>query len=146
MENTFGHLAGFFYMFLLLSQSVLIYNRTHLNKYWKFLLETFVLIHGTIVAIYQGNNLWPMFFFGFGAMVVITQIYGLKLKNWINRLIGIGFVLAVGLFYLLTNNLAGINEVIRIPLVEYGLVFAFYLLFLLITGIVSLFRRNQNAI
>lgn len=80
MENTFGHLAGFFYMFLLLAQSVLIFNRSHVNKVWTFTLEALVLVHGTLVAIYQGNNLWPMFFFGFGAMIVLTQLYGLGLN------------------------------------------------------------------
>ena len=79
MENTFGHLAGFFYIFLLLAQSVLLFNRAHLNKYWKFTLEAFVLLHGTLVAIFQGVGLWRMFFFGFGAMLVLTQIYGIGL-------------------------------------------------------------------
>lgn len=146
MENTLGHLAGFFYMFLLFAQSTLIFNRAHVNKYWKFALETIVLIHGTLVAIYQGNNLWPMFFFGFGAMVVVTQIYGLGFKKWVNRLIGVGFAVGAGLFYLLTNNLAGINEIFRIPLVEYALVFAFYLLFILINGMVGLFHQKETSL
>ncbi len=85
MENTFGHLAGFFYMFLLLAQSVLLFNRAHLNKYWKFTLEAFVLLHGTLVAIYQGNMLWPMFAFGFGAMVILTQMYGLGLSKTVRQ-------------------------------------------------------------
>jgi hypothetical protein len=143
MENTFGHLAGFFYMFLLLAQSVLIFNRAHVNKYWTFALEAVVLVHGTLVAIYQGNGLWPMFFFGFAAMIAVTQIYGLGLEPWVTRLIGVAFAVGAGGFYFLTGNLAGINEVFRIPVVEYGLVFAFYLVFFIINWIVGLFRRPK---
>jgi hypothetical protein len=146
MENTFGHLAGFFYMFLLLAQSVLIFNRVHVNKYWTFALETIVLIHGTLVAVYQGTGLWPMFFFGFGAMIALTQIYGLGLKAWATRLFGIGFALAAGLFYILSGNLAGINEVIRIPFIEYALIFAFYMFFILGNGIIGLIRRNRDPL
>lgn len=130
MENTFGHLAGFFYMFLLLAQSVLIFNRTHLNKYWTFFLETLVLVHGTTVAIYQGNQLWPMFAFGFGAMIVLTQMYGIGLNTAVRRWIWIAFLVGVSAFYAFSGNLAGLNEVIRIPAIEFLLVAVLYLLFL----------------
>ena len=43
-------------------------------------LELMVLVHGTLVAIAQGAGLWPMFFFGFGGIFVITQMHGLGLK------------------------------------------------------------------
>ena len=56
--NTFGHLMGFYYNFLIIAQSSLIFNRTHLNKYWTFFLEVFVLIHGVAVAIFQGQAFW----------------------------------------------------------------------------------------
>src|SRR5262249_39192269 len=68
MENTAGHLIGFFYMFLLLLQSSLFFTGVHINKYWTFTQEILVLAHGTMVAIVNGNNLWPMFFFGFGGI------------------------------------------------------------------------------
>jgi hypothetical protein len=143
MENTFGHLAGFFYMFLLLSQSVLIYNRAHMNRYWTFALEAIVLVHGTLVAISQGNNLWPMFAFGFGAMIILTQMYGLGLSTWIRRALAIGFVIAVTLFYSLSGNIVGLNEVIRIPVIEFALVGVLYLLFLGIHRLVSLFSPKE---
>jgi hypothetical protein len=130
MENTFGHLAGFFYMFALLSQSVLLFNRAHLNKWWKFGLEALVLVHGTLVAIYQGNGLWPMFFFGFAAMIVLTQMHGLGLSLRLRWALAGAFVLGVGLFYALSGDFARINEVIRIPLIEYLAVFLFYGLFM----------------
>ncbi len=141
MENTFGHLAGFFYMFALLSQSVLIFNRAHLNQWWKFSLEALVLVHGTLVAIEQGRGLWPMFFFGFMAMIVLTQMHGLDLSRFLRGVIAVTFVLGAGLYYGLSGDLARINEVIRIPVIEYGLVFAFYGLFLIVYGLNRWLRR-----
>ena len=70
-------------MFLLLLQGSLFFTRIHVNKWWTFVQEVMVLIHGTIVAIYQGNDLWPMFAFGFGGVLVITQMHGLKLPKWV---------------------------------------------------------------
>lgn len=142
MENTFGHLAGFFYMFALLSQSVLLFHRAHLNRWWKFSLEALVLVHGTLVAIYQGKGLWPMFFFGFAAMIVLTQIHGLELSRRTRWFVATLFVLGVGLFYGLSGEIARLNEVIRIPVIEYGLVFVFYLLYLAIDSLLRLLRRQ----
>lgn len=144
MENTFGHLAGFFYMFALLSQSVLIFNRAHLNKWWTFSLEALVLVHGTLVAIYQGNGLWPMFFFGFAAMIVLTQMHGLGLSARVRRVLALGFVLGTGLFYWQMGDLVRLNEVIRIPFIEYAAVFLFYILFLGGYGLVRLLRRSAG--
>lgn len=141
MENTFGHLAGFFYMFALLSQSVLLFNRAHLNKWWKFSLEALVLAHGTLVAIQQGNGLWPMFFFGFLAMIVLVQMHGLGLSRLLRWLIAASFVLGMALYYGLSGELARLNEVIRIPLIEYLLIFFFYGLFLLAYQVTRLVRR-----
>lgn len=129
-EGTWGHLMGFFYMFLLFTQSALMFNRTHLNRYWTFLLEAFVLVHGTTVAVLQGNDMWPMFAFGFGAMIVLTQMYGLGLNTWTRRGLAIAFLLAVVTSYGLTGRLAQINEVIRIPVLDYLVVFLLYGLYL----------------
>lgn len=146
MERTFGHLAGFLYMFALLSQSVLLFHRAHLNRWWKFSLETLVLVHGTLVAIYQGKGLWPMFFFGFLAMIVLTQMHGLGINARLRWLVAALFVLGVALFYLWNGNLARVNEVIRIPVIEYGLVFFFYLLYLLFDALIRLVRRMKARI
>ena len=94
-EGTGGHLVGFLYMFMLFIQSALIFNRAHLNRWWTWTLEVFVVIHGTVVALLQGNGLWPMFAFGFGAMIVLTQMYGLGLATWTKRGLAIGFIVLV---------------------------------------------------
>ena len=81
MEGTPGHLLGFFYTFMLLLQGSLFFTRLHVNKWWMVLMEVTVLAHGTIVAIVQGNNLWPMFLFGFLGVFVVTQMWGLNLRR-----------------------------------------------------------------
>lgn len=117
-ENTQGHLIGFLYMFLLMVQSSLFFTRAHVNRWWTFTLEALVLVHGTLVALYQGNDLWPLFAFGFGGIIVITQMHGLRLPRiakWAILLIYVGLVL-------ITYSSAGwnrLNEIIRIPLIEY---------------------------
>jgi len=140
-EGTWGHLLGFFYMFVLFVQSALIFNRAHLNRYWTFALEFFVLLHGVVVATMQGAALWPMFAFGFGAMLVLTQMYGLGLNRWAQRVIAAVFVVAAVVFYGATGHLAGLNEVTHIPVLDYGVIFLLYGIYLLINWIISLIHR-----
>ena len=129
MVSTPGHLMGFFYMFLLMLQSSLFLTRLHVNKFWTIVQEVTVLFHGTLVAIYQANNLWRMFAFGFGAMFIITQMHGLNLSRLTRWLIGLGYV-AVMLF-VYSSDWAYLNEVIRIPIIEYLVAFT-------LTGLVGL--------
>ena len=133
MENTPGHLFGFFYMFILLLQLSMAYTSVHTNKYWTFTLEIMVLFHGTAVALLQNNGIWPMFFFGFGAIFVVTQLYGLDLSkktifSWTTV-----YAIAVLLVYsgLLFNvrTIARIHEITWIPIIEYGLVLVLALVF-----------------
>jgi len=132
MEATPGHLIGFLYTFLLLFQGVLIYNRAHINRWWTFALEAAVLVHGTIVAVYQGNGIWPMFFFGFFALIVTTQMYGLPIPNWGRWLIAGSFVAGVIAVYGLTGRgWTRLDEIVRIPIIDFALVGVIYLLWLL---------------
>ena len=128
MESTFGHLAGFLYMFLLLLQGSLFFTRIHTNRYWTFVQEAAVLFHGTLVALQQGNNLWPMFFFGFAGMFVITQMHGLGLRLWARLAILAAYFGGALLIY----SARGWNrmyELVSIPLIEYLSVFLLALLF-----------------
>ena len=140
-EGTWGHLMGFLYMFMLFVQSALIFNRAHLNRWWTFTLEVFVVIHGTVVAVLQGNGLWPMFAFGFGAMIILTQMYGLGLETWIKRALAISFLLTVVAYYTLSGNIVGVNEVVRIPIIDYAVIFLLYGIYLFIHWAIDLFQR-----
>lgn len=145
MVNTPGHLVGFLYMFLLLLQGSLFLTRIHTNKWWTLVQEVMVFFHGILVAIMQGNSLWPMFAFGFAGMFVISQMHGLNWSKRIRWVIGLGYVLAALLVY----NMRGwgyLNEVIRIPIIEYLVAF-------IIAGLVALgiwsanrFKRQPAAI
>jgi hypothetical protein len=143
-EGTWGHLMGFFYMFMLFTQSALIFNRAHLNKWWTFFLEFFVLIHGVAVAVLQGQSMWQMFAFGFGAMVVLTQMHGLGLGTWAKRALAIGFIVITVGIYTLMGRLGAWNEIIRIPTLDYMIIFLLYGIYLLINWIVNIFKRKTE--
>ncbi|HET9222109.1 MAG TPA: hypothetical protein VFO07_06375 [Roseiflexaceae bacterium] len=121
LENSSGHLIGFVYMFMLLLQGSLFYTRAHLNRWWTFALEVMVLFHGTLVALMQSGSqgIWPMFFFGFFGIVIITQMHGLglsKAARWALFALYAGAVVVV-------YNWRGwdrLNEIARIPLIEYA--------------------------
>lgn len=144
-EGTAGHLAGFFYMFMLFLQSALIFNRAHLKKWWTVSLEVFVLIHGVLVAVLQGNQLWPMFAFGFGAMLVLTQMYGLGLRNWVKWALGIGYIGLAFATYAVMGRLSSIHEILRIPMLDYLVVFLLYGIFLAVYALVNGLRRPAPA-
>lgn len=122
MVSTPGHLAGFFYMFLLMLQGSLFLTRIHVNKWWMLVQEVTVLIHGTMVAIFQDNQLWPMFAFGFGGIFIITQMHGLGLKRWFKILL-VGVYAGSATLVYSQRGWANLNEIIRIPVIDYLLVF-----------------------
>lgn len=123
MENTSGHLIGFLYMFLLMLQGSLFLTRIHINRWWMVVQEVTVLFHGTLVAIYQGNGIWPMFAFGFAGIFVITQMHGLGLKLWQKGIL-LALYIGAALFTYSQLGWARLNEIVRIPVIEYLSVFA----------------------
>ncbi|MCC7447407.1 MAG: hypothetical protein IT324_08335 [Anaerolineae bacterium] len=129
MFPTWGHLVGFVHVILVMVQGSLMFTRVHLNRRWMFLLEILVLPHAFQVALNQGNGLWPMFLYGFAAIFLLTQMHGLNLRTWVKRAFYAGFVLAVLLTYTTIKKPFMINEVIRIPLIEYAVVFVMYGIF-----------------
>lgn len=122
LENTLGHLVGFLYMFLLLLQGSLFLTRIHVNKYWTIVQEVMVAFHGTLVAIIQGNGIWPMFAFGFAGIFILTQMHGLALPRWL-KWVFTGLFIAGAVLVYSTRGLANTNEILRIPVIEYLLVF-----------------------
>lgn len=128
MVNTQGHLIGFIYMFLLMLQGSLFFTRIHINRWWMVTQEATVAIHGTLVAVMQGNGLWPMFLFGFGGIFVMTQMYGLKISKTMRWGIITAYVIAVLAVYI-PAGIGRINEIVRIPVIEYLSVVVLALLF-----------------
>ena len=140
-ETTSGHLIGFFYMFLLMLQGSLFLTRAHVNRNWTFVQEFAVLLHGTLVAWQQGNGIWPMFAFGFGGMFIITQMYGLGLSR--NARFGLILSYAALVTWVYSGRGWGkLNEIIRIPVIEYFVVFV---LTALVAGILWIARKLRPA-
>ena len=137
-----GHLLGFFYMFLLLLQGSLFFTRVHVNRWWMFVQEAFVLIHGALVAVMQGGEMWPMFAFGFGGILVITQMHGLKIKNWLRWII-LGVYLGLAILIYSERGLANIHQIIWIPLIDYLAVFILAGILWLIMGISKRFQTQE---
>lgn len=129
MESTSGHLIGFFYVFLLLLQGSLFLTRFHTNRVWTVSLELMVALHGTLVAVMQSgpDGIWPMFLFGFLGVFVLTQMHGLGWSLRTRVIIAATYLLAVIAVYA-TRDITAVHEVIRIPAIEYVLVFLVALL------------------
>lgn len=149
MEGTLGHLVGFFYLFMLMTQISLAKTGWHTNIEWVTFLEVFVALHGAIVAINASNGMWPMFFFGFMMMFIVTQVYGV-IKSRI-ALAGIiaSYVALVLLTYSgsLRNVFTGtpvgwasIHQITWIPIILYALVFATVWL---VQGVTGLRKRRD---
>jgi hypothetical protein len=137
---TSGHLVGFLYMFLLLLQGSLFFTRIHVNRWWMLFQEVSVLVHGTLVAVMQGNNMWPMFAFGFGGVFVITQMHGLKLPKWARWGI-LGTYLALALVVYSGRSLGGIHQIAWIPFIDY---LAVFLLAGILWVIMRIASKNQT--
>ncbi|MBI5671064.1 MAG: hypothetical protein HZC41_23970 [Chloroflexi bacterium] len=148
MVPTWGHLLGFVHVILVMVQGSLMFTRMHLNRRWIVLLEILVLPHAALVAINQGGGLVYMFVLGFAAIFIVTQMHGLGLKPWVKNLFGASFALTVFVIYAFIRQPFQVNEVIRIPFIEYGLVFVTYWLWLLfarLAGKLNRFRANDGT-
>ncbi|PIK36668.1 hypothetical protein BSL78_26503 [Apostichopus japonicus] len=158
MENTWGHLFGFIHTWLLMLQGSLMFTKIHLNRYWRLLLESWVTIHATIVAVQTGgpsSDLWAMFFFGFMWLLVMTQLFGLtfwkKLPWWANPLPFLVYIIiCIGLygFYFVDSegrHWIRLNELVRIPSIEYlAVVWTWFWLWLFLKIEAFIKRRVSN--
>ena len=142
-EITQGHLIGFFYMYLLLTQGSLFFTRSHTNRWWTFSLEIMVAAHGALVAYMQAGptGFWPMFAFGFLGIFVLTQLHGLGLSVPVRTVVTIGYAVAVAGTYTFLRGWDSVDEIVRIPVIEYALVFVLALLIWLGLRIGDVVRR-----
>jgi hypothetical protein len=145
MIPTWGHLVGFIHVVLIMVQGSLMFMRAHLDTKWTFLLEILVLPHAFQVAMNQGGSIWRMFFFGFAAIFLITQMHGLGLKPWVRRLFYGSFLGLMLYVYFVMAEPYQMNEVIRIPFIEYLVLFIMYGIYLVGAWIASLFSRFTSA-
>ena len=87
MESTFAHWTGFIHIFLLLWQSSLLYQQQHKNRYWTLLLEMWILLHGSVVAYYQGildGALYLMFLTSFTLLFLMGPMWGIPfVQEWL---------------------------------------------------------------
>ena len=146
METTPGHLIGFLYTFFLLLQSSLMFTRAHVHRWWMVVQEVTVLFHGTLVAyLTQGADVWPMFFFGFATIFIVTQMYGLGLHRW-QRWAFVGAYIAALVAVYSSRGWLQLNEILRIPLIEYLLVFVLALLIWLGIWVLNWLRQTVPAL
>lgn len=140
MENSAGHLIGFVYMFLLLVQGSLFFTRAHTNRWWTFALEVMVLVHGTLVALMQSGarGLWPMFFFGFLGIFIITQMHGLGLSGRVRWAL-LALYAGAAVWVYSWRGWERLSEVVRIPLIE-------YLCVVVLAGLIWLIMRGVSQL
>ncbi|MBB6099997.1 hypothetical protein HNR42_003458 [Deinobacterium chartae] len=136
-EASSGHLIGFLYTLMIMLQGSLFFTRVHVNRLWTLTLEVIVLVHGTLVAIMQGNDLWPMFAFGFGGIFIITQMHGLGWSRLTRAVVAAAYLALVAWVYA-GRGWEKLNEIVRIPMIDYLLVFV---LTWLVGGGLWLWRR-----
>lgn len=126
------------HVYVVCGQSILIFNRAHVNRWWTLTLEILVIPHGVLVAINQAESAWRMFGFGFGAVFIMTQLYGLGLSPRIRTLITSGYVLALLIAYGSVERIGTIHEILRIPILDYAVVAILYFIWLGIAKTISL--------
>ena len=148
MEGTLGHLLGFLYLFLLMGQMSLARTSWHTKIGWLTFLEVFVALHGAVVAILASNGMWPMFFFGFMMMFIVTQVYGILKSRIAIAGITASYIALVLVTYsgslanLFTGTRVGwslIHQITWIPIILYALVFV---LVYLLAGVGALLKKK----
>jgi hypothetical protein len=102
-------------------------------------------VHGTLVAIFQGQGLWPMFAFGFAGIFILTQMHGLGWSRRVRWLVA-GVYIAAAVFVYSSRGWAQLNEIVRIPVIEYLLVFVMAGLIALGLWIAGRFRKQPSTL
>jgi hypothetical protein len=94
------------------------------------------------VAVMQGNGIWPMFFFGLAGIFVITQMHGLGLSFRVRAAL-LALFCTLALYIYSDRGWVQMNEIIRIPLIDYISVFILAGIFWLVLKIASMVRERR---
>ena len=112
---------------MILLQGSLAFSRVHLWRWWRVSIEAFVAVHAAAVAYFVQlhRTLWRMFLFGFLFIFIGTQMWGVPIGGTPGRAAAGGvYLAAVAFTYWYQGSRPGeLNEIIRIPFIEYILVF-----------------------
>ena len=148
-ESTSGHLAGFFYTYLILLHGGLAFTNVHLWPRLRVFVEVFVAFHAACVAYFVQlhKTLWRMFLFGFLFVFVCTQMWGdgifaernaadeganggATMSTSLGRAIFAAlYVSVVALTYWYHGARPHeVTEIIRTPTIEYALTFLVWLI------------------
>lgn len=110
---------GFWYKFMLLVQASLMMTNVHRGKWWRLVLETWVLVHGVLTPLFvqhQRTGLWIMFFMGFLGTFVGNQLYapefGIERRG---KLIVGGAYLIAAMMFLLRFGLKNAYVIAAVP-------------------------------
>lgn len=120
MEGNWGLMSGFVYMFLLFIQMNIFGSHAHKRRSWVVVLESFVVVHGTLISLYKDLDAWPLFFFGFLFMFLITYMHTWTLRPVIQWLIGAAGLAALIWVYSVPRGWEHVVEISFIPIALYG--------------------------
>ncbi len=119
MDGDWQLVFGFLYMFFLFIQVSFAATSIHVSIPWITLLEVFVAGHGTVVAILNGQAVWPMFLFGFLFLFIATQVFGLKVPTVVRLLVIGAYLAGVGAVYFF-RGYEKLFEISFIPITLYA--------------------------
>ncbi|KAG2203367.1 hypothetical protein INT47_010065 [Mucor saturninus] len=143
VEGTMGHCFGFIYQCLLIWQSTTFLHKTHANKSWVLLLETWVFIHGTLTAIIQPGIGWQIFSYGFMILFLVNQIFQTRASE--NKaLMGLMYVLFCAWAYWGLNKDKVYYRATFIPIAEYACVYVVLLIGKVTCSVVDRLRNYKQ--
>ncbi|RMG51727.1 MAG: hypothetical protein D6716_05400, partial [Chloroflexi bacterium] len=125
------HYTGLFHTLLLFVQSALIYTKAHRDPRWTLVLELMVLPHAVVSTLYKRSGLGAMFTFSLLAMFVINQMHGLGLSQRARWTIGAAYATTALTYCGVRREWHRLPDILRIPILEYGVLGILVLLSLL---------------
>ncbi|GIV86535.1 MAG: hypothetical protein KatS3mg054_0564 [Chloroflexus sp.] len=134
------HYTGLFHTLLLFVQSALIYTKAHRDPRWTLALELMVLPHAVVSTLYKRSGLGAMFTFSLLAMFVINQMHGLGLSQRARWTIGAAYATTALTYYGVRREWHRLPDILRIPILEYGVLGILVLLSLLMRAV----RRSEE--